>query len=159
MGGIAFAVFAAIYYWFPLYAGRWYQRTLAKWRFWLSMVGTQLTFFPMILLGYSGMPRRYASYDLPIGPTAYFADLHQPATLGAFVLALGQIVFVRNIVQSWLEGPPIEDGDPWDLEKYDHQTHEWRWFDRRLETALADGGEEHEDSDRYLATSGGDHEN
>ena len=49
MGAIAFAVFAGIYYWFPLITGRWYQRTLAKWHFWLSMIGTNLTFFPTIV--------------------------------------------------------------------------------------------------------------
>jgi cytochrome c oxidase subunit 1 len=43
MGAIAFAIFAGVYYWFPLFTGRMYQRTLAKWHFWLSMVGTNLT--------------------------------------------------------------------------------------------------------------------
>ncbi|WP_101298013.1 cbb3-type cytochrome c oxidase subunit I [Halegenticoccus soli] len=140
MGAIAFAIFAGAYYWFPIYTGRMYQRTLAKWHFWLSMVGTNLTFFPMILLGYGGMPRRYATYDLPVGPTEYFALLHQLATLGAFLLALGQIVFVWNLVQSWLEGPRVETGDPWGLERDDLLTNEWEWFDRKLETAVADGG-------------------
>ncbi|MFC4451521.1 cbb3-type cytochrome c oxidase subunit I [Halorussus aquaticus] len=143
MGAIAFAVFAAVYYWFPLYTGRMYQRTLAKAHFWLSMVGTNVTFFPMILLGYGGMPRRYAGYDLTVGPAAYFADLHQIATVGVYLLALGQLVFVWNVVTSWLEGPEVEDGDPWDLADDGLLTHEWAWFERKRETALAatDGGE------------------
>ncbi|MFB6130041.1 MAG: cbb3-type cytochrome c oxidase subunit I, partial [Salinigranum sp.] len=74
MGAIAFAGFAGLYYWFPIYTGRMYQRTLAKWHFWLWMVGNQVTFFAMILLGYGGMPRRYATY-LP-----KFTTLHQVAT-------------------------------------------------------------------------------
>ncbi|MFC6826220.1 cbb3-type cytochrome c oxidase subunit I [Halopelagius fulvigenes] len=138
MGAIAFAGFAGIYYWFPLYTGRMYQRTLGKAHFWLSMVGTNLTFFAMILLGYGGMPRRYATY-LP-----QFTDLHLLATAGAFTLLVGQIIFVGNIVQSWLEGPHITDGDPWNLKENNLYTSEWDWFSRKLETAIADGGEEEE---------------
>ena len=144
MGGIAFAVFAGIYYWFPLFTGRMYQRTLAKWHFWLTMLGTNLTFFPMILLGYAGMPRRYATYDVSIGPLELFSLLHQLATVGAFVLAIGQIIFVWNLVQSWLEGPNVEDGDPWNLREGTTNlfTREWDWHERRLETAVADGGQD-----------------
>ncbi|WP_255152506.1 cbb3-type cytochrome c oxidase subunit I [Halorarius halobius] len=145
MGGIAFAVFAAVYYWFPLVTGKWYQRTLGKWHFWLTMVGTNLTFFPMVLLGYGGMPRRYASYDVGVGPVAYFTDLHQLATLGVYVLVFGQLLFLWNVVVSWLEGPEVTDGDPWDLAEDDLLTHEWRWFDRNRLPAVADGGEEADD--------------
>jgi len=144
MGGIAFAIFAGIYYWFPLFTGRMYQRTLAKWHFWLTMIGTNLTFFPMILLGYAGMPRRYATYDVSIGPLELFSLLHQLATVGAFVLAIGQLIFVWNLVQSWLEGPKVEDGDPWNLREGTTNlfTREWGWHERRLEAAIADGGRE-----------------
>nr|WP_248898094.1 cbb3-type cytochrome c oxidase subunit I [Haloplanus sp. XH21] len=146
MGGIAFAVFAAIYYWFPLVSGRLYQRRLGKAHFWLTMVGTNLTFFPMVLLGYAGMPRRYASYAAPVGPVDVFALLHRFATLGAIVLALGQLVFLWNLVQSWREGPRIRDGDPWDLEAKGLRTNEWAWLAAsRRDTIAADGGDERED--------------
>ena len=140
MGGIAFAVFAGIYYWFPLYTGRWYQRTLARWHFWLTMAGTNVTFFPMVMLGYGGMPRRYASYELAVGPVAYFTDLHQIATVGAYLLVVGQIVFLWNIVTSWLEGPEVDGPDPWDLEPAGLLTNEWRWFEHDRMPTLADGG-------------------
>ncbi|ADE05180.1 cox-type terminal oxidase subunit I [Haloferax volcanii DS2] len=145
MGAIAFAGFAGLYYWFPIYTGRMYQVTLGKWHFWLSMVGTNLTFFAMILLGYGGMPRRYATY-LP-----QFATLHQVATVGALILLVGQMIFVWNFVQSWLEGRKVEDGDPWDLAADDLTTAEWTWFERKLETAVTDGGED----ETELATDGG----
>ncbi|SFR41709.1 cytochrome c oxidase subunit 1 [Halogeometricum rufum] len=138
MGAIAFAGFAGIYYWFPIYTGRMYQKTLGKAHFWLSMVGTNVTFFAMVLLGYGGMPRRYATY-LP-----EFATLHQIATLGALILLVGQIIFVWNFVQSWLEGPVVEDGDPWNLKEEGLYTAEWEWYDRKIKTAIADGGEEEE---------------
>ncbi|WP_232702869.1 cytochrome c oxidase subunit I [Halobacterium wangiae] len=142
MGGIVFAVFAGIYYWFPLYTGRWYQRRLAHAHFWLSMVGTNLTFFPMILLGYGGMPRRYANYSLEVGPVSYFTDLHQLATLGAFVLAVGQLVFVWNVVVSWREGKRVESDDPWDLAVHGQRTKEWVWFERDRRPVVADGGDD-----------------
>jgi cytochrome c oxidase subunit 1 len=144
MGAIAFAVFAGIYYWFPLYTGRWYQRTLGKAHFWLTMVGTNVTFFPMILLGYGGMPRRYAGYDLPVGPTEYFALLHQIATVGVVLLVIGQLIFVWNLVSSWLEGKRVDSDDPWNLERDGQNTREWQWFadQRAAAPTVADGGEE-----------------
>ncbi|WP_136715653.1 cytochrome c oxidase subunit I [Halorientalis salina] len=146
MGAIAFAVFAGVYYWFPLVTWKMYQRTLAKWHFWLSMVGTNLTFFPMVLLGYLGMPRRYATYEITAGPLNVFTILHQLATVGAFVLAVGQLIFVWNIVTSWLEGPDIGTDDPWNLEETRISGREWAWFEEQRETAMPDGGERTESS-------------
>ena len=143
MGAIAFAGFAGLYYWFPLYTGRMYQKTLGKAHFWLSMIGTNVTFLAMILLGYGGMPRRYATY-LP-----EFATLHQVATVGALIIFVGQLIWVWNFVDSWLEGPKVEDGDPWNLDDYGLKTAEWQWYERKLETAIADGGDEE------LAADGG----
>ncbi|SEG38076.1 cytochrome c oxidase subunit 1 [Halobellus limi] len=140
MGAIAFAGFSGLYYWFPLYTGRMYQKTLGKAHFWLSMIGTNITFFAMILLGYGGMPRRYATF-LP-----QFATLHQVATVGALLLLVGQIIFVWNFVQSWLEGPEIDGGDPWNLRQSGLYTAEWDWFDQKQQTAIADGGEADDDT-------------
>ncbi|MHB9285989.1 cbb3-type cytochrome c oxidase subunit I [Halobacteriales archaeon Cl-PHB] len=141
MGAIAFAVFAGIYYWFPIYTGRMYQRSLAKWHFWLTMIGTNVTFFPMIALGYLGMPRRYHTYATPVGPVDLFTVLHQAATLGALLLAVAQLIFVWNLVTSWLEGPDVEGGDPWDLKETRQQTREFAWFEDRQASALPDGGD------------------
>ncbi|MEZ3145583.1 cbb3-type cytochrome c oxidase subunit I [Halobaculum sp. MBLA0143] len=135
MGGTVFAVFAGIYYWFPLYAGRWYQETLGKLHFWLTMVGVNVTFFAMVLLGYGGMPRRYATY-LP-----QFTTLHQAATFGALVLTVGQLVWLYNVVVSWREGARVESDDPWNLAADDLNTAEWAWFASRQQTIVADGGE------------------
>ncbi|UPV73521.1 cbb3-type cytochrome c oxidase subunit I [Halorussus limi] len=143
MGAIAVAGFAGIYYWFPLYTGRMYQRTLAKWHFWLTMIGSNVTFIAMLLLGYGGMPRRYATYVFSNPElVSMFTNLHIIATVGAFIMGFGQLIFVYNIVTSWLEGPHVESGDPWDLEDTGMKTKEWAWFERKRETALTDGGEE-----------------
>ncbi|WP_132058565.1 cytochrome c oxidase subunit I [Halorussus amylolyticus] len=150
MGAIAVAGFAGIYYWFPLYTGRMYQRTLAKIHFWLTMIGSNVTFFAMLFLGYGGMPRRYATYvfDNP-ELVSLFTNLHLLATVGAFIMGLGQLIFVWNIVTSWLEGPKITSSDPWDLEDDGLLTKEWTWFERKQEMAVTDGGEE-------VATDGGE---
>jgi cytochrome c oxidase subunit 1 len=107
------------------------------------MIGTNITFFAMILLGYGGMPRRYATYDLiSVGPLGYFTDLHMIAMFGAVLLLIGQIFWLWNIVSSYFEGRPLEDADPWSLKDEGMWTREWDWFEGQRETALTDGGEE-----------------
>ena len=144
MGGTVFAVFAAIYYWFPLVTGRMYQKTIAKMHFWLSMIGVNITFFAMLLLGYLGMPRRYASYSVTVGPIDLLTVLHQATTVGAVIITLAQIIWLYNMVTSWMEGPVVSDADPWNLEESGLRTREWEWFEQKQETdlAVADGGEE-----------------
>ncbi|ERH06811.1 MAG: heme/copper-type cytochrome/quinol oxidase, subunit 1 [Halonotius sp. J07HN4] len=145
MGAIAFAGFAGIYYWFPLVTERMYQASLGKAHFWLSMIGSNITFLAMILLGYGGMPRRYATY-LP-----EFATLHQVATAGALLLLVGQIIWLYNMVSSWFEGKRVEGADPWNLSQDNVRTIEWQWFEQKLDTQLAtDGGDEE------VATDGGE---
>jgi len=148
MGAIGFAVFAGLYYWFPIVSGRMYQRTLGKAHFWLSMIGTNVTFFAMLALGYLGMPRRYATYEFDgaIAPLAQVANFHQIASAGAFILLVGQLIFVWNIVTSWLEGRHVESHDPWNLERDDMLGNEFTWFKQKRETALADGGEEEDET-------------
>ncbi|WP_136716324.1 cytochrome c oxidase subunit I [Halorientalis salina] len=145
MGAIAFGVFAGVYYWFPIFTGRMYQRTLAKWHFWLTMIGTNLTFFAMLILGYLGMPRRYASYELgsSIAPLAQIINFHQMASVGAVILLIGQLIFVWNIATSWLEGREAGP-DPWNMQEEAPHLYgrEFDWHNERLETAIADGGDE-----------------
>jgi len=135
MGAIAFAGFAGIYYWFPLITGRMYQTTLAKAHFWFSLVGVNLTFFAMILLGYGGMPRRYATY------LGAFTNLHLLATVGAVLLAIGQVIWVWNMVSSWFEGRHVDSADPWELAEVDIYTREWNWFDQQRGSLIATDGD------------------
>ncbi len=152
MGAIGFAVFAGLYYWFPIFTGRMYQKRLGKWHFWLSMIGTNVTFFALLLLGYLGMPRRYATYEFGPGvaPLNLVELSHQAASVGAFILLVGQLIFVYNLVVSWLEGPEVDEGDPWDLEETGQKTKEFVWHEDKISTALTDGGDEE------IATDGGE---
>jgi len=47
------------------------------------------------------------------------------ATAGLVLLAVGQLIFVWNLVTSWLEGKRVESGDPWNLDRDDVNTREW----------------------------------
>ncbi|MES2211922.1 MAG: cytochrome c oxidase subunit 1, partial [Pseudomonadota bacterium] len=77
--GAAFAIFASVYYWLPKWCGNMYSETLGKTHFWLSVIGMNLTFFPMHFLGLAGMPRRIPDYALQ------FVEFNRVATIGAFL--------------------------------------------------------------------------
>jgi len=146
-GAIGFAVFAGIYYWFPMVTGRMYQRRLGVWHFWLSIIGSNVVFLSMVVLGYLGHPRRYSSYDFAsVAPVDLYTIFHQLATVGAFIMLFGQLIWLWNMFQSWREGPHIDSADPWNLEEHGQVTNEWEWFaaQRDDSVALADGGEDAE---------------
>jgi cytochrome c oxidase subunit 1 len=106
--GSLFGLFAGIYYWFPKATGRLLGEGLGKLHFWILLVGTNLTFFPMFLLGYDGMTRRVADYPAGAGLTG----LNELSTAGAAIIALGMAVFLLNLVRSLLAGEPAGT-DPW----------------------------------------------
>ena len=158
MGAIGFAVFAGLYYWYPIFTGKMYQRKLGKAHFWLTMVGTNVTFFAMLVLGYLGMTRRYASYELTVAgaPLDLITLFHQFASVGAFILFAGQIIFLWNFVSSWMEAPEVKDGDPWDLKENGMVDKDFQWHEDRITTAVTDGGDEvATDGGEEVATDGG----
>ena len=53
-----FGIFAGFYYWWPKIFGKMLSETLGKWNFWLMVIGMNLTFGPMHILGLQGQPRR-----------------------------------------------------------------------------------------------------
>lgn len=119
MAGV-FALFAAIYYWFPLLTGRRMSERLGRWHFWLSLAGAYCVFFPMYLGGLAGEPRQYAQL---IGTAPYLRTLlplQEIITIAAFVLVAAQILFLWNLVQSFRRG--VGSGpNPWNSD-----TLEWQ---------------------------------
>src|SRR6267142_3170591 len=71
VGGMLFAMFAGIYYWYPKATGRRLSRTLGRWHFWLFLIGFHLTFDPQHIAGILGMPRRIFTYDAGRGWETY----------------------------------------------------------------------------------------
>jgi cytochrome c oxidase subunit 1 len=107
-GGSIFALTAGAYYWFPKMFGRMLSEGLGKLHFWLMFIGFNLTFMPMHMLGLNGMPRRVYTYSEGLG----FEFWNQIQTVGSFVLGLGFLVFIWNIIKS-LRNPTPAPADPW----------------------------------------------
>jgi cytochrome c oxidase subunit I len=107
-GGSVLGMFAAIYYWFPKVTGRLLDEGLGRAHFAVTLLGVNLTFFPMFLLGAEGMPRRVADYPASSG----WQPLNAVATAGSYILAASVVVFLVNIVVS-LRRNIAAGPDPW----------------------------------------------
>ncbi len=105
-GGVGFAFFAAIHYWFPKMYGRMYDETWANMGWLIFFIGFLTLYLPMFYLGIAGMPRRYFDY-LPA-----FHGGNIISSLGAMVLILGLIIIILNLFRSARNGP-IAGKDPW----------------------------------------------
>lgn len=100
IGGAVFPIFAALYHWFPKFTGRSMSERLGAWHFWSFFVGFNVTFFPMHILGFQGMPRRIYTFQPGLG----WEPLNIVATIGAFGMALSVAIFVINVAWSWAAG-------------------------------------------------------
>jgi cytochrome c oxidase subunit I len=109
VGGILFAVFGAFYYWLPKMSGRMYNETLAKWHFWLFLIGFHLTFDFMHIPGLLGMPRRIYTYE----PDRGWEIWNVIVTIGVLFQMAGVIAFVSNLLLTISKGEPAGN-DPWD---------------------------------------------
>jgi cytochrome c oxidase subunit 1 len=108
IGGAVFPLFGAFYYWYPKWTGRRLSETLGHLNFWLIFIGFHLTFWPMHHLGLHGMPRRVYTYL----PETGWGPWNMAATVGAFTLGLGALVFVLNLIVSRRRGL-IAGANPW----------------------------------------------
>jgi heme/copper-type cytochrome/quinol oxidase subunit 1 len=108
IGGAVFPLFGAFYYWFPKITGRMMSERLGRWNFWLFLIGFNVTFFPMHLLGLQGMPRRVYTYGAEMG----WGGLNALASIGALTIAVSMLLFVVNVWRSLRHGEPAGD-NPW----------------------------------------------
>ena len=108
-GGVAFGIFSALYYWWPKITGMLLDERLGRWHFWLTIIGFNMTFFPMHILGANGMPRRIYRYAPGMGWDTW----NLVATIGAFILALSVAVMFVNIFVTLFRGVAAP-ADPWD---------------------------------------------
>jgi cytochrome c oxidase subunit 1 len=97
-----------LHFWWPKISGRLYPEGWAKLSALFVFVGFNLTFFPQFILGYLGMPRRYADYShMP-----EFQVLNVLSTAGASVLAVGYLLPMIYFAWSLRYGP-LADANPW----------------------------------------------
>jgi len=108
-GGSVMGIFAGIYYWFPKITGKLLNERLAQVHFWLILIGLNLTFFPMHIMGLLGMPRRIYTYPANLG----WNDLNLIATIGAFTIGISILVFIWNFIVTLRSGE-VASTDPWD---------------------------------------------
>jgi cytochrome c oxidase subunit 1 len=108
-GGSVFGIFAGMYYWIPKFSGFMLDEKLGKLQFWLMLLGFNLTFFPMHILGLEGMPRRIYDY----GPGRGWAPLNGLATIGSWLIALAVLIFIVNFFYSKRKNVVAGD-DPWE---------------------------------------------
>jgi len=106
MGGTVMGLLAGLHFWFPKMTGRMLSEKLARVGWALIFVGFNVTFFVQFILGFEGMPRRYAEYP------ARFQPLNIVSTVGSWLLAAGILVMFWNFVRGLTRGAPAA-ANPW----------------------------------------------
>ena len=110
-GATLFGCFAGIVFWFPKMYGRLMNEKLGKLHFILTFIGFNGTFFPMHLLGVSGMPRRYA--DPYLHPyLEHLLPMNQFMTCCAILMGFSQFILLFNFFYSRHFGPKC-GRNPW----------------------------------------------
>ena len=112
---LVLAAFGGFYYWFPKFTGRMLDERLGKIHFWLFFIGINVTFLVQHQLGLEGMPRRVVTYRA----SDDFGALNMVSTIGSFILGVGVLVFLWNVIRTLRRGERVGN-DPWD-----GQTLEW----------------------------------
>jgi cytochrome c oxidase subunit 1 len=105
-GGTGFGLFGAMHFWFPKIYGRMYNKNIATTAWTILMIGFNLLYFPLFIIGLQGMPRRYYDY-LPQYETG-----HLISTIGSWILAVGIILMFVNLWNGIRKGTPC-GRNPW----------------------------------------------
>jgi len=106
VGGMFVAFLGGLHYWWPKMFGKLYNEALARVAVGLIFVGFNLTFFPQLIMGSRGMPRRYYDY------LDVFEPLHRLSTYGSWVLGAGLFLVLGYLLHSLFRGRPAPP-NPW----------------------------------------------
>jgi cytochrome c oxidase subunit I len=120
-GGAIFGIFAGLYYWWPKVFGRMLSERLGKWNFWLMVIGMNMTFGPMHIVGLQGQPRRMYTYQDGYGLTTW----NLIETIGSLILATGVLLFLINAVRTngkFGQKARTAPLDPWDARSLEWMT-------------------------------------
>jgi cytochrome c oxidase subunit 1 len=112
-GGSILGFFGGMYYWWPKVFGYTLSEKLGSWHFWLILIGMNLTFGPMHIVGLEGQPRRTYTYEKGYG----FDVWNMIETVGAFIIATSVLIFLFNVYRSRMvaKRDKVAVGpDPWD---------------------------------------------
>jgi cytochrome c oxidase subunit 1 len=115
VGGAVMAYLGGIHFWWPKITGRLYPDGWARFAALVIFVGFNLTFFPQYMLGYLGMPRRYAVYPQE------FQVLNVMSSAGASILGVGYLIPLIYLFWSMRYGPPAGP-NPWKAKGLEWQT-------------------------------------
>ncbi|HXZ14169.1 MAG TPA: cytochrome c oxidase subunit I [Candidatus Sulfotelmatobacter sp.] len=115
VGGAVMAYLGGIHFWWPKITGRLYPDAWARFGALIIFVGFNLTFFPQFMLGYLGMPRRYAVYP------AEFQVLNVMSSAGASVLGIGYLIPLVYFIWSMRYGPEAGP-NPWGAKGLEWET-------------------------------------
>lgn len=122
LGGVVFAYLAALAFWFPKAFGIKPNRALGIASFWCWFIGFYVAFFPIYIVGLMGATRRLQHYTDAAWQPYFFV-----AMIGAFIIALGIVCFVLQVLLAIWYGIkhkgklPVCENDPWG----DSRTLEW----------------------------------
>jgi cytochrome c oxidase subunit I len=106
-GTVVFAMFAGFYFWWPKMTGRLLNDRLGKIHFWMVFIGFHTTFLIHHWLGAAGMQRRVADY------AHQFHGANVVSSMGAFLLAVSNLVFLYNVWITARRSPRLDVDDPW----------------------------------------------
>ena len=113
-GGAVLGLFSGMYYWWPKVFGRMLNETWGRWNFWLMIIGMNLTFGPMHIIGLQGQPRRMYRWTENRAGEGFFnlGFWNLVSSIGSLILGIGALLFLVNI---WVsrKNPPAP-ADPWD---------------------------------------------
>jgi cytochrome c oxidase subunit 1 len=115
VGGAVMGYLGGIHYWWPKISGRLYPEGWARLSAAILFVGFNLTFFPQYMLGYLGMPRRYAVYP------PEFQVLNVMSSAGATILGVGYLIPLVYFIWSMRYGP-VAGPNPWGATGLEWQT-------------------------------------
>ncbi len=119
-GGVIMGLFSGFYFWWPKAFGYMLSERRGKQGFWVMLLGFNLTFGPMHILGLQGMSRRIQTYSAGQG----FDLWNMVSTIGSFFIAIAVAMFVINIYLSRKQSvhlPPVGP-DPWDARSLEWMT-------------------------------------
>lgn len=105
-GGAIIAFLGGLHYWWPKMTGRMYSEPWAKFVCALLFVAFNLTFFPQLVVGAHGMPRRYATY-LP-----EYQPYMVASTIGAYLQMIAFLTMAGYLLHSLFRGAKAPE-NPW----------------------------------------------